>query len=202
MPALIALCIKAYPEVVQLYREKLEENEPMTSGKFLEFLLENLQNPKGKTINVPVDNEQDKLLIQEQTLQIEKLIQEKLDLDERNIQLESQLKEAYNDLNDIQRSLAESEGRDVNTRLEENQVIITLEPYVKFFVDKVLEAYAKKNKPTTAGLMLLNLFWNYIYRGAGDYLPVLFDTSYVKDVLEKFKREQKLRMEAAADESK
>lgn len=186
---------KVYPEALKLFNELMEESGSQTRGKFIDLLLENYQNPR-KVVGI---NEVEQAMIIDLKQQIETLINEKLDLDERNIKLESDLNQNLNLLSDYAIQLQNSENRDINTRLNPDQVIMNLEPHVKFFIDEVLKQYEKKGKSTTAGPMLLNLFWNYILHGAGDYLPVIFDNGYVRAVLERFRKEKIMRQEAAQD---
>jgi predicted nuclease with TOPRIM domain len=181
--ALVQFNLKAYQETIDLFTRLLEESDAQTKGKFFETLLENYQNPRKVDLNP--ENEK---LIQNQKEQIEILTNQGLSLDEKNIQFETDcinLKEAYQKLLNEFNAL---NSQDITTKLSDDQVIMNLVPHVKFFVNAILIEYAKRSRPTTAGEMLKNLFWNYILRGPGDYLPVVYSTTYVRGVLEQFKK--------------
>ena len=200
--ALTQFNVKAYQEVIDLYKRLLEESDATTSGKFFELLLENYQNPKNSSKQDSVliqelekNIEQLNLIIQDMNIESDKRINYTLGLEEAKIKADADLIDMTSHCQKILDEKNILSVQDASSILKNNQVIINLEPHVQFFVDLVLEEYKTRNRPTTAGEMLKNLFWSYIHKGAGDYLPVVYSTDYVRRTLERFKQKQKQEAE-------
>jgi hypothetical protein len=191
--ALTQFNLKAYQEVIDVFNRLFEESGEQTRGKFFEILLENYQNPrvKDKDIVVRYEAEYDQYQnkINELTEHILKIDQEKIDAEACAIDMTNKCQKLLDQKNDLSVQVDK-------TTLKENQIIITMEPEVRYFIDDLLERHKAVNKPTTAAHIFRDLFWKYIKNGAGDYLIVVYGDSFVSRVCEQFRRVRQLKAEA------
>lgn len=128
-------------------------------------------------------------------------------IEQENQQLKIQLQEAqaaappdptqsqqYQDLLAQNQDLQTQLDDKPDVALKPGQVILTIPPELKPFIDHCI---AKEQKRTgqqiSAQKLLLNLFWQQVKEGAGDHLPKVFSNSEINRLLKKVKDEQTVK---------
>lgn len=178
---------KLQTEYFEKLTKFLEENPNLNKSTVIAMAVENFLN------GVSTDNS-------EEIINLEGLlneVKEKYEIQQKeNRRLEGLIPDEdivtglNNEIGKLKQENLDLKNAEQTSVLAENQVIVTIPPSLKPFLDEIVILETRRvSKTVTIDQMLLQLMWHQIRYGAGDHLPRSYSNSQIKQILEKVKTE-------------
>jgi|GEM_PF-5180085 len=115
-------------------------------------------------------------------------------LKESNIKLEAQIQAEeleYDRLLEQFDALKEELSANSNKQIDPNSIIVSIEPALDHFLSLCAnKASNNLKREVTKAEILKNLFYEQIYSGPGNHLPIIWSKSEVRKVLSDFSKQQ------------